>query len=296
MNFRKIFASLILSVATFAVFACQYTGGGSTMNAYTRQYKRCIYLAGVNSHSNHIAGVTYNAVEHDTLTVNGESLNVSSRNARYTAYNHMTVYLPLTVYIGVFDLCGGRKAINGMVTETDGSGSELQGITMMVQYRVLPESSWHTAATKFFASGDLAVMSRKKLFGATQIDCEAATGSTVLIRLYVCINTYRQLNDNGGVLETENYLENADLTSPAVSSASDIAATEESLFSVTTGGYGGTQGNMTYIQTNELTPDIHFCNPLVRPENHPFLVTYLDGWTPQFVMAVKIGSKRRPGK
>ena len=178
-----------------------------------------------------------------------------------------------------------------------GSGAELQGITIMVQYRVIPESSWHTAATKFFTSGDLAIMSSKKLFGSTQIDCEATAGSTILIRLYVCIDTYCLLNDRGSVLDRIYYKENADLTSPTVNSAADIASTEESVFPVSTSSYGVTQGNISYRQNNELTPDIHFFSLSQQGVSYlPSLKIYQDGWTPQFVMAVKVGNKRRPGK
>ena len=268
MNFKKVFASLILSVATLASFACQYAWPGVVViqpDSNSREWQRCFYLSGVNSPTNHISCVTY--------TVNGNDVSAS-----YTATNHQTVYLPLTVYVGVFDLCGGTNAVSTRTT-TD-AGAEYERITMSVQYRVLPDTTWHTAATKRFSAGDIAIMTQKKLFGAAQIDCEATSGSIILIRLYIAAYKYKLIRSNGTILNYAFSTENADRDSPVVSASSDISNSEVSTFSVAADG------------ANLLVPGFHFSKVA---EGNTY-VTYQDGWTPQFVMAVTVGNKRRPGK
>ena len=264
MNLKKTITSLILGAALGAL-ACQYTPPTPTPESGRREYQRCFYLSGVNSQTNHISGITY--------TVDGTDVTAS-----YTATNHQTVYLPLTIYIGVFDLCGGTNAVS--TRSTTGAGAELESITMSIQYRVLPDTTWHTAATKKFSAGDIAIMTQKKLFGSATIDCEASSGAVILIRLYISALTYRQISSQGETISTSYSIENADPDSAVVSASSDISNSEVSTFSVAADG------------ANLLVPGFHFSKVA---EGNTY-VTYQDGWTPQFVMAVTVGNKRRPGK
>ena len=249
MNLKKTITSLILGAALGAL-ACQYTPQTPTPESSWRKYQRCFYLSGVNSPDNHIAGVS------------------TGSTVSYTALNHQTVHLPLTVYVSAADVSG---------SSTTGAGAELSGITMMLQYRVLPDTTWHTAATKKFSAGDIAIMTKKKLFGSAQIDCQASPGDVILIRLYLTVDTYSQISSEGRTLSTSSNLENADPTSDVVTSAADISASETSSFS-------------RYY----LAPGLHLAS--TEADRQANLVTYQDGWTPQFVMAVTVGNKRRPGK
>jgi|GEM_PF-4205128 len=254
MNLKKTITSLILGAALGAL-ACQYEPATPAPAAGWRKYQRYFYLSGVNSPDNHIAGVDY---------------NLGTVSYSYTAVNHQTVHLPLTVYVSAADISYNNNSYPGC-------GAELSGITMTLQYRVLPDTTWHTAATKKFSAGDLAIMTKKKLFGSAQIDCEASAGDVILIRLYLTVETYTQISDNGQILSTSSNLENADPTSEVVASAADISATETSSFR----GYFLAPGLRLTAQEGDSSAN---------------LVTYQDGWTPQFVMAVTVGNKRRPGK
>ena len=250
MNLKKTITSLILGAALGAL-ACQYEPPTPTPQPSWRKYQRCFYLSGVNSPDNHIAGISSNG----------------SGVFSFTALNHQTVHLPLTVYVSAADISDSGAT-------TTGAGAELEGITMTLQYRILPDTTWHTAATKKFSAGDLAIMTKKKLFGSAQIDCEASPGDVILIRLYLTVETYTQISSEGGTLSTSSNLENADPTSEVVASAADISATETSTFS-----------------SSYLSPGLHLTS-----SQYANIMTYQDGWTPQFVMAVTIGNKRRPGK
>lgn len=251
------FLTTVAALFAGSALACQFSPATPTPEAGRREYQRYFYLSGINAPGNHIDGITY--------TVEGSNVRAS-----YTAVNHQTVYLPLTVYVGAADLCGGANAVSGQTTA--GSGSELSRVTLTVQYRVLPDTTWQTAGTKRFLSGDVSVA---KLFKAAQIDCQASAGDVVLIRLYVTVENFYQINGQGTTLSTSSNLENADPTSDVISVSSDIAAEETESFLVAEGS------------SNLLTPGLNFTLDGV---------TYQDGWTPQFVMAVTIGSKRRPGK
>jgi len=260
MKLKKLLATLILSAAALGALACQYEPPTPTPQPTWRGYQRCFYLSGVNAPDNHIAGFAYN----------GGILS-------YTAVNHQTVHLPLTVYVGAADLAGSYYAPT--TGNLAGVGAELSGITMTLQYRVLPDTTWHTAATKKFSAGDLAIMTKKKLFGSAQIDCEASPGDVILIRLYLTVETYTQISSEGQTLSTSSNLENADPTSEVVSASSDIAASETIQF---------------YVSGKYLAPGLNLSSTNTIHNNT--YVNYQDGWTPQFVMAVRIANKRRPGK
>ncbi len=243
--------------AGLSALACQFNPATPTPETQRREYQRYFYLSGVNAPGNHISGFTY-------------STEGSAVSAHYTALNHQTVNLPLTVYVGAADLCGGANAASGQTVT--GSGSELSHVTLTVQYRVLPATQWQTAGTKRFLSGNV---SAATLFRAAEIDCQASAGDVVLIRLYVTVQTFYQIDSQGTTLSTSANLENADPSSDVISVSSDIAAEETESFSVASGS------------SNLLTPGLNFTLDGV---------TYQDGWTPQYVMAVTVGSKRRPGK
>jgi len=303
MNMLKTLAALILCSVSLATFACQYTIGyiGNIPPTYewnTREIpklecRRYIYLSGINTPGNHISGVTYNN--------SGGSVKLC-----WTATNFVEVSMPLTLYIGVVDVYGGYAAYNQQnLSQTLRAGSEMSQITLIAQYRVIPDTTWHTVATKKFSSGDITLLSKLKLFGTMQINADIAPGSTVLIRLYVAVNqlTHYDLNvyssyNNYGYTQTNErpystYVENADLDSLTVENISSINATETHESYVTMRGTATTNGQSYEVTDNLLSSDLHMCGS--RYPEIDLIPQYLDYWTPQFVMAVRIANKRRPG-
>ena len=302
MNLRKIFATLILCSAALGAFACQYT---HYMYANVSG-KRCLYLSGINVPGNHISGLTSSNYYVDS--------NVS---ASYDAHDHLVVSLPLTVYVGVADL-----NTHGVDTVSNSGyyGAEMQGITLSIQYRVLPSTTWHTALPKKFSAGNLNLITKQKLFGSFQIDADAPAGSTVIVRMYMTVDRYYDISGSliNGPTDYWEYIENADQESDSVSSVENIPANKSYDFLLMS----------TLVQTHDLPEDyilhgdgnetptqttprqetlvtqrncifagLHFCNTYKNNAIAvPSTAGYVDGWSPQFVMIVKIGSKRRPGK
>lgn len=255
MNLHKLLSAVLIIALGIPAIACWFPDP-ITPNANRRAYKRCFYLSGVNQPGNHISGITYTNQGSNTII-------------NYTAVNHITVNLPLTVYVGCVD-------INGI-----SAGSQLEAIDMTLQYRVLPSTTWVTAVTKKFSAGDIKIMTAGKLFGSACIDCQAAQGSVILIRIYVTAQRYKQISASGTVLQTAQNIENADPTSSVVDSAQDIKAQESiSFYSIVNG-------------VNNLQVGLHLASTDLSGGTY---VIYQDGWSPQFVMAVIVGSKRRPGK
>ncbi len=302
MNLNKKLATLILGMAALATFACQYTHvNDNPPYAYGDGYdllvrRRYFYLSGINTPGNHIPSVTVTSDSHYDFILN------------WTAYNYQTVSLPLTVYVGVADIYGS-DSYNYQFP----AGRELEEITIVAQYRVMPESSWHTAATKKFAYGSVSALSQKKIFGDLKIDCEAAPGSTVLVRIWIAVNTvwhFTEYNAHNGTdrLYTptlpntfgelwrycSRYLENADIESPGVTNISEVKAEEQHRTYAGFRGYDS-QGNLSGGMYCRLSPGLHMMGD-EGSYSINLIPKYADGWTPQFVMAVTIGNKRRPGK
>ncbi len=303
MNFRKVFASLILSVATLGAFACQYVHNDLSGSV---NFKRCLYLSGINAPGNHISGIT---VGTNSTVIDGtdsplDGKSDSTEFASYEAKNHVVVSLPLTVYVGVADLESSWGHGNSLMYDF---GSEMQNITIAIQYRVLPETTWHTAATKKFSSGNLRLISKQKLFGSLQIDAaDAPAGSTMIVRMYVSVARYGQ--EHNGFYA--NFMENADTESDAVTSAANIPESSTCYFNLSHSYWGLETSQPLFDNVEEenantptnyygssIYPGLHFdnryLNQVVSPGYHE---GYVDGWTPQFVMIVKIANKRRPGK
>ncbi len=306
MNLRKTLAALVLSTVSLAVLACQYTTGylvvpnsyviGGELIQYPKlERRRYIYLSGINTPGNHISGVSYNR--------SGDSVKLC-----WTAANFVEVSMPLTLYVGVADVYGGSSAYHqGNFSGTLPAGGEMSQITLTAQYRVIPDTTWHTVATKKFLSGDIALLSKLKLFGTMQINADIAPGSTVLIRLYVAVNKlahydgdrYHMYSDNDHYYSFRQgsyseFVENADLDSLTVEKISDVHATETCESVVATTGTVTSNGESHEVVDNMLSSDLHMCGS--RDSLIDVIPQYLDYWTPQFVMAVRIANKRRPGK
>lgn len=302
MNTKKLITVLLLSLTAFCgVFACQYTTGyiavpyyyaGDDYYSFRKlSCRRFIYLSGINTPGNHISEVSQ--------TASGDSAKLI-----WTATNFVEVSMPLTVYVGIADVYGGTAAYSVYNRDQNlTAGKEMKEITLIAQYRIMPETTWRTAAVKKFSSGEIALLSRKRVFGAVQINANVAAGSTVLVRLYVAVNRLTHYDvdaDNlyyshvpNDVQLYSTYVENADLDSLTVEKTSDIAATEQHESYVATTGTATTNGQSYSVTDNWLSSDLHMCG--WREPMSSRIPTYLDYWSPQFVMAVRIKAKRRPG-
>ena len=295
---KKFLFALLLSLSAFAVFACQYSqgsvpgGGYGSFNSIEWQFywrkKLYLYLSGVNTPGNHISGIGYN-----------DNAAYDPPRQYLTARNNMEISLPATVYIGT----AFWRGLDGPLYYNNDDGFSnydyhretptLRGITLTLQYRIIPSQTWHTAGSKKIANDKSSLLYRKNLLSSIKLDCDAPAGSTVLIRLYVTIDeldiyayhsyyseeqeTY--LNNWGTeyVYATVNYVENADPSSLAVKSASDIPDEEVLRF------------DEYYMQRYLLNFNI----PWYYGE---LSANYIGNWSPQYLMAVKISNKRRPGK
>ena len=302
---KKTIAVLLLGLTSiFSAFACQYISGyiddipSNPYVDYNSTYdklpcRRYIYLSGINSPGNHISEVSQ--------TVVGNSAKLT-----WTANNFVEVSMPLTIYIGVADVWGGIDAFSDYDRHQElPAGKEMKEITLIAQYRIMPEAIWRTAAVKKFSSGEIGLLSKKKVFGAVQIDANVTAGTTVLVRLYVAVNRLTHYDvdvDNlhqsyvpNNVRLYSNYVENADLDSLTVENISDIATTEQHESWVAESGTVTPPNGEPYsVVGNYLSSDLHMCGwrePMLSQ-----IPTYLDYWSPQYVMAVRIKAKRRPGK
>ena len=302
MNTKKLITVLLLSlISVCGIYACQYTTGYIAVpyyNTWSDYYsfqklscRRFIYLSGINTPGNHISAVS--------LSSSGDSVKLV-----WSATNFVEVSMPLTVYVGIADVYGGAAAYGSYNYYQElPAGKEMKEITLIAQYRIMPETTWRTAAVKKFSSGEIALLSKKKVFGAVQINANVASGSTVLVRLYVAVNrlthydvdaeNLRFMNVPNDVQLYSTYVENADLDSLTVEKTSDIAATEQHESYVTTTGTATSNGQSYSVTDNWLSSDLHMCG--WREAMSSRIPTYLDYWSPQFVMAVRIKAKRRPG-
>ena len=261
----KKILSLVLALCAITAFACQYPEVDDDQYGMSVRY---IYLAGVNAVTNHMSDITMQG---------GSTIDPQ---LKYTAYNNMTVDLPLTVYIATAD-----------ITADGNNPLELKAkdLELTLQYRVLPSTTWHTVTTTRVSNLSNSLLAgRRKLFGA-RIDTTVGAGSTMLIRVYITAAKYKFDQNLQKVLTV---IENADPDSPVVTSAADVpdTATYHRRTSTPQTSEGGaiTGGGYTRPEFVGLTA------PGGEEIDLGSTTMYLDGWMPQHVIAVKISGKRRP--
>ena len=299
MKRKKILFTVILAAVVSPAFSCWYEAIWShTDVVHAFNNASYFYLAGVNSDANHISDVLVSA---DSQTV----------KASYTVTNNVEVHLPLTVYVGKKETGeGGFTAFEGddnySTTHTVDPYDSYQ--TMMVftlQYRVLPETTWHTAAVKRFAFSYAQLMSRKKLFGGFQLDFSAAPGSTVLIRLHIA----GTVNQKEGAIERTYYrtiqaqgdIHDEDFASTFNAPYNwwqrygyDSLHDSGSITSTTVAAENFDPSTIVYRTASEVPASKQCYDSPGGIFTGGFTQPYL-GYD-AYVMAVKIANKRRPGK
>lgn len=311
MNWKKLFAMAALALS-IPVMACQYNpsidvppqipGSGETLNPntdYSALYisRRFLYLAGINDQTNHIAGIT-----------------AAGQTISFTAANHMTLHPPFTVYVGAVDMYAQAQLASNYNQQRptlgdvagfypspafEKQGSEMETVTVTVQYRVLPGTEWVDAATKKFSTGDVKILAAKKIYGKIQIDPPALAGSKVLVRLYVTVDklNYPVVRGNGfsgsEYMRTAEYIENADPDDAAVSSDTAIAVSSPitRVVASTSTDYEVLDAqlncNLNILTSASITPS----EQVIGGSSG---AVYGGGWTDQYLMCFIVGDKRRP--
>ena len=299
MKFKKILFTVILAAVVSPAFSCWYEATWMhTDVVHAFNNASYFYLAGVNADANHISDISISASE-QTL------------NASYTVANNAEVHLPLTVYVGKKEAGGGGFAIteegNGYdsTTHTASSYDSYQATMIFtLQYRVLPGTTWHTAAVKRFAFSYAQLMSRKKLFGGFQLDFSAAPGATVLIRLHIA----GTVNQKEGAIERTYYRTlrgQGDIHDEDFASAFrpygnwwnngyEYVRQEGSITSTTVAAENFDPSVIVYRTAAEVPASRQVSTSLGGSFTGGFTQPYL-GYD-AYVMAVKIASTRRPGK
>lgn len=325
MNWKKLFALAALALSV-PVMACQYvleaadlpqipdSGELRPNTDYAPMYisRRFLYLAGINDATNHIAAIT-----------------ASAQTISFTAANHMTLNPPFTVYVGAVDMYAQTQfapnynqqrpmlyAAAGFYPSPsfEKQGSEMETVTVTVQYRVLPGTEWVDAATKKFSAGDVKILAAKKIYGKIQIDPPALAGSKVLVRLHVTVDklnypvlTNRSIMVGGhefgnvGIHEamsTVEYIENADPDDAAVSSDTAIAVSATVARVVASTSIDSDHNiyefldaqlncNLNILTSASITPG----EQVIGGSSGKI---YGGGWTDQYLMCFTVGDKRRP--
>lgn len=308
MNWKKTFALAALALS-LPVLACQYSWEAPDVppppsedflpqTDYGARHisRRFLYLAGVNEPANHISGIY----------TDGESI-------RFTAANHMTLQPPFTVYVGAADVFA--RTFLSEHSDDGKQGSEMETVTVTVQYRVLPDSEWADAATKKFSAGDVKLFAAKKIFGKIKVDPPAMAGSKVLIRLHVTVDALQYpvltTKTTGTMIgntnpredvRTAQYVENADPTETAVSTGTEISASAavKRIFAgtahATTGS--GEEYDVQVIDSG-LNLSLNILTAAAVTPGEQVVggssgAVYGGGWTDQYLMCFTVGDKRRP--
>lgn len=317
MNWKKLFAMAALALSV-PVMACQYNGeepaplpqipdSGENWNPdtdYAAFYisRRFLYLAGINDATNHIAAIT-----------------AAARTISFTAENHMTLNPPFTVYVGAVDMYAQtryapdyneqRPTLHGVAgfypsPSFEKQGSEMETVTVTVQYRVLPGTEWVDAATKRFSAGDVKILAAKKIYGKIRIDPPALTGSKVMVRLHVTVDklNYPVVRGNGFTgreyMRTAEYIENADPDDAAVSSDTEIAASS-AVTRVAASTWTDSDNNIHEILDDQLNRNLNILTSASITPGEQVIggssgAVYGGGWTDQYLMCFTMGDKRRP--
>lgn len=286
----KKILSLVLALCAITAFACQYPT--AVFSEYG--YMRYLYIAGVNSANNHI----------DSFTESSETWNWESSNSdgsftgtgttnflNFTCRNNITVDLPLTVYVAATPrrLLGSDSQQSGANVSKNVLDSAK--LTLSLQYRVLPSTTWITVKDISLTSWQVNLMATtgKPLFGAYVINPTASYGSTIMIRLY--ITAENTISDNPGTIpgsNVENIIcptENAD---PGHTIADSLPDTVSCKVPISQDG----PVYSTYINNA-----LNLSGLVVGGGNPSESITSRigdSGWTYEQVMTVTVSGKRRP--
>lgn len=281
----KKILSLVLALCAVTAFACQYPGVVNTEYGYMRH----LYIAGVNSVNNHIEAITESSEAWEwSGESGGESISgIGTTNyLNFTCRNNITVDLPLTVYVAATPrrLLGQEEnPSNANIYKNVLDSAKL---TLSLQYRVLPSTTWITVKDISLTSWQVNLMATtgKPLFGAYVINPTASYGSTIMIRLY--ITAENTISDNpgmtGGGATIVCPTENADPGHTIAESLPDTVTckvpVEESTGYITRINSSlNLYGFASQIGTDAVTSRIGET-----------------GWTYEQVMTVTVSGKRRP--
>lgn len=325
MNWKKLFALAALALSV-PVMACQYNpsidvnppqipGSGETLNPntdYAPLYisRRFLYLAGINDATNHIAVI-----------------NADSQTITYSAVNFLTLHPPFTIYVGAVDMYAQTPQATSYNADRpdvaggsgfypspsfEKQGSEMETVTVTVQYRILPGTEWVDAATKKFSTGDVKILAAKKIYGKIRIDPPALAGSKVLVRLHVTVDKFyypvltnkSMMVGNANVREamsTVEYIENADPDDAAVSSVNEIPASSAVTRVIAFNGKTMINGVETHIDILDTNLNLGLnilTSASITPSEQVIGGSsgkvYGGGWTDQYLMCFTVGDKRRP--
>lgn len=283
----KKILSLVLALCAITAFACQYPSVIETEYGYMRH----LYIAGVNSVNNHIEAITESS---ETWEWSGESGGESvsgfgtTNFLNFTCRNNITVDLPLTVYVAATP-----RTLRGQGENPTGSNVyknvlDSAKLTLSLQYRVLPSTTWITVKDISLTSWQVNLMATtgKPLFGAYVINPNASYGSTIMIRLY--ITAENTISGNSGVTGGSNHIvcptENADPGHAIAESLPDTVTCKVPI----------EESNGYLTRINNSLNLFGFDSLIASPDTPVSSRIGETGWTYEQVMTVTVSGKRRP--
>ena len=283
----KKILSFVLALCAITAFACQYPGVIETEYGYMRH----LYIAGVNSVNNHIEAITESS---ETWEWSGESGGESvsgfgtTNFLNFTCRNNITVDLPLTVYVAATP-----RTLRGQGENPTGSNVyknvlDSAKLTLSLQYRVLPSTTWITVKDISLTSWQVNLMATtgKPLFGAYVINPNASYGSTIMIRLY--ITAENTISGNSGVTGGSNHIvcptENADPGHAIAESLPDTVTCKVPI----------EESNGYLTRINNSLNLFGFDSLIASPDTPVSSRIGETGWTYEQVMTVTVSGKRRP--
>ena len=286
----KKILSLVLALCAITAFACQYPIVIETEYGYMRH----LYIAGVNSVNNHIEAVTESS---ETWEWSGESggesiSGVGTTNyLNFTCRNNITVDLPLTVYVAATPRTLLGQEENRSDANIYKNVLDSAKLTLSLQYRVLPSTTWITVKDISLTSWQVNLMATtgKPLFGSYVINPNASYGSTIMIRLY--ITAENTISGNSGV--TGGYYEHIVCPTENADPGHTIA---ESLPDTVTCKVPVEESTGYLTRINNSLNLFGFDSHIASSDASITSRIGETGWTYEQVMTVTVSGKRRPGK
>lgn len=285
----KKILSFVLALCAITAFACQYPGVIEMEYGYMRH----LYIAGVNSVNNHIEAITESSETWSWESTDGNgntTTGVGTTNyLNFTCRNNITVDLPLTVYVAATP----RTLLGQEEKRTDANVYknvlDSAKLTLSLQYRVLPSTTWITVKDISLTSWQVKLMAAtgKPLFGAYVINPTASYGSTIMIRLY--ITAENTISGNSGV--TGSFNEHIVCPTENADPGHTIA---ESLPDTVTCKVPVEEGNGYLMRINNSLNLFGFSSHIASSDASVTSRIGDTGWTYEQVMTVTVSGKRRP--
>lgn len=284
----KKILSLVLALCAITAFACQYPSVIDKEYGYMRH----LYIAGVNSVNNHIEAITESS---ETWEWSGESggesiSSVGTTNyLNFTCRNNIAVDLPLTVYVAATP----RTLLGQEEKQSDANiyknVLDSAKLTLSLQYRVLPSTTWITVKDISLTSWQVNLMATtgKPLFGSYVINPNASYGSTIMIRLY--ITAENTISDNPGTIPGSNVenivcpTENADPGHTIADSLPDTVTCKVPV-----------EESIVYLTRINNSLNLFGFDSLASSDASITSRIGETGWTYEQVMTVTVSGKRRP--